>query len=60
MLFLSFSVLAVTQSIWVNLTDTFLLGLMNIWKLMKILAFTVTFLKIHDANQFVMATVFQF
>ena len=40
--------------------ETFLPGLMNIWKLIKVLIFTNTLLKIRNANQFVMRTVFQF
>ena len=55
-----FSVLAVTLVMWVKPTDTFLPGLMNIWKLIKVLTFTDTFLKIRNANRFVMRTVFQF
>ena len=58
--FISFSVLAVTAVMWVKPTDTFLPGLMNIWKLIKVLTFTDTFLKICNANGFVMRTVFQF
>ena len=41
-------------------TDTFLTGIVNIWKLIKVLIFTDTLLKIRNANQFVMRTVFQF
>ena len=55
-----FSVLAVTLVMWLKPTDTFLPGLMNIWKLIKVLTFTDTFLKIRNANRFVMRTVLQF
>ena len=41
-------------------TDTFLTGIVNIWKPIKVLIFTDTLLKIRNANQFVMRTVFQF
>ena len=41
-------------------TDTFLPGLMSIWKLIRVLIFTNTSLKIRNANQFVMRNVFQF
>ena len=40
--------------------ETFLPGLVNIWKLIKVLRFTNTLLKIRNVNQFVMRTVFQF
>ena len=54
------SVLDVTLVMWVKPTDTFLPGLMNIWKLIKVLTFTDTFLKNRNANRFAMRTDFQF
>ena len=60
MQFITFSVLTATPVMLVKPTDIFPLGLMTIWKLIKVLIFTDTSLTIRNANQFVMRTVFQF
>ena len=52
--------LAATQAMCVKPTGTFLPGLINILKMIKIVTFMGTSLKTLNANQLVMGTRFQF